>query len=780
MTRRTFLYWAAMIVAASTTCERKRDSPRSTVADRAALPGSTAYKEALAKQFDEAVAARGPTYKPRTKHLNKDGTAQFTNRLVLETSPYLLQHAHNPVDWYPWGDEAFEMARKLKRPVLMSVGYSTCHWCHVMEEESFEDLEIARYLNEHYIAIKVDREERPDIDAIYMQAVRMITRGGGGWPMTVWLTPDRKPFYGGTYFPPRTGVRGSRRGFLELLKEIKEAYEANPEAVAHDARLFAERVQKDMGSSTTGTLKEKQALHAAVATYTQRYDSTWGGLQAGRRGTKFPSSFPVRLLFRYARRTGRKDLVDMAAFTLEKMAAGGMYDQVGGGFHRYSTDPRWLVPHFEKMLYDNALLVPAYTEAFQVTKDAKFARTAREILAYVNRDMISPQGAFYSATDADSLSPDGHREEGLYFVWTPTELDQVLGEPLSRVVKTVYAVTPGGNFEGRSILWLPKSRAEVAQELGMSVEALDVEIAKARELLYKARQSRSLPLRDDKILTAWNGLMISAYAQAALVFPEDRLGARSYTEIAVRAAEFVLENLRRDGRLLRTYTDGKARLKGYLSDYAFVIAGLLDVFEATGQARWLDHAVHLDNVLSKYYEDTYQGGFFRTASDHEALLARDKPYADDAVPSGNSVQVMNLLRLGEFTTDANYRARAEKALSAFAVRLNQAPTSMDVMLLAVDYYTDTVKEVVIVTPSNRAEAQPFLDALATGFVPNRALAVVPAGSAVDALSKRVPWVAAKIAQRGQATAYVCENQRCELPTRDPSVFLKQVTKARSL
>jgi len=546
------------------------------------LPGAPPLPPELLARLHARWAARDPSYKPRTSHLDPDGSPKYTNRLFLETSPYLLQHAHNPVNWYPWGDEAFETARRLSRPVLLSVGYSTCHWCHVMEEESFDNEEIARYINENYVIVKVDREERPDIDAIYMSAVQALT-GSGGWPMTVWLTPDRKPFFGGTYFPARDGDRGARVGFLTLLRKLKEAYTSQADKVSETSARLTEAIRQNLAPAPGKKgLPDGRVLEAAAAHYRSRYDSARGGLGGA---PKFPSSLPVRFLLRYHRRTQDEEALRMAAQTLEKMAAGGMYDHVGGGFHRYSTDAQWLVPHFEKMLYDNALLAMAYLEGYQATGNEDFARVAREILRYVERDMTSSEGAFYSATDADSATPAGRREEGWFFTWTPEEIRAAIGPERARIVEAYYSVTPAGKFEGRNILHAARPLEEVARELGLPPEKVRAVVEESRELLYTARAKRPPPLRDEKVLAAWNGLMIGAHAQAALVLGDERYAAR-----AARAAEFVLTRMRKDGRLLRSSKDGQARHNGYLDDYAFLIAGLLDLYESTGVPRWLREA----------------------------------------------------------------------------------------------------------------------------------------------------------------------------------------------
>ena len=730
-------------------------------------PGAPPVDGTLKDRLATAWAARAADYVPRTQHLRPDESPKYINRLFLESSPYLRQHAHNPLNWFPWSDEAFELARALGRPVLLSIGYSTCHWCHVMEEESFDDEEVARYLNENYIAIKVDREVRPDLDAIYMSAVQLFLQGRGGWPMTVWLTPDRQPFSGGTYYPARDGDRGVAVGFLTLLQRLKEAYDEQPDRIAEVSSEVAERVRAMLAPGGAGgeSLSTTAPLQTTAAYYRERFDSVHGGLQSQ---MKFPSSLSIRFLLRHHRRTSDAQSLTMVTRTLEQMAAGGIHDHVGGGFHRYATDPEWLVPHFEKMLYDNALLTSAFLEAYQVTGREDFAQVVRDILRYVERDMTSPDGAFYSATDADSPGPGGERREGWFFTWTPDELDAVLGPERAGAVAAFYGVTESGNYEGRTIPSTPRPLAETAAELGMSVDALRRTIDEARERLYTARAMRPPPLRDEKILTAWNGLMISAFAQAALVMNEPAYAAR-----ATQAADYLLTHLRRDGRLLRAALNGQAQQAAYLADYAFLIAGLLDLYEATSELRWLEEARGLDDILEQHYEDTTAGGFFRTAGDHETLITREKPSSDTAEPSGNSVQLLNLVRLQEFTTDDRYRQRAEHAFEAFSGVLAQSPAAVSEMLLAVDFHLDTPKEIVIVVPHAREEAESLLDELRATFLPNRILAVVTENE-LDRHAALIPLLEGKVARDGKPTAYVCENRICDLPTTDPAVFATQI------
>ncbi len=732
-------------------------------------PGVSPFDDVLRKRLSTAWESRAAEYVPRTKHVRPDGLPKYINRLFLESSPYLRQHAHNPLNWFPWGDEAFELARSLGRPVLLSIGYSTCHWCHVMEEESFDDEEIARYLNEEYIAIKVDREVRPDLDAIYMSAVQLFLQGRGGWPMTLWLTPDREPYSGGTYFPAHDGDRGISVGFLTMLKRMKEAYDEQPTRIAEVSAQVAERVRTMLTPEISGeSLPTMAALQAATIYYREHFDQVHGGLRSQ---IKFPSSLPIRFLLRHYKRTGDEQSLDMATRTLERMAAGGIHDQVGGGFHRYSTDSAWLVPHFEKMLYDNALLVSSFLEAYQVTGREDFAQVVRTTLRYVDRDMTSPEGAFYSATDADSLGPSGEREEGWFFTWTPDEFAAALGgREKSAMARAFYGVTDSGNFEGRTILSTPRLISDVAVEMGVSTDEFRQTIDEARNQLYQVRAKRPQPLRDEKILTGWNGLMISAFARAALIMNEP-----SYSACAAKAADYVLTQLRNGGRLLRTALNGKAQQPAYLSDYAFLIAGLLDLYEATGELRWLKEAKELDAVLENNYEDTVEGAFFRTADDHESLITREKPSFDNAEPSGNSVHLLNLLRLSEFTSDDRYRQRAQEGFKVFSNVLTKSPAAVSEMLLALDFNLDNPREIIIVVPKTKEEAKPFLDVLRSRFLPNRILVVTTEGAELDRQTTLVPLLKDKVARDNKATAYVCENRICALPTTEPAMFETQIS-----
>ncbi len=734
-----------------------------------APPGAEPISDALTGRLRAALAEQPPGYEPRTHHLTPEGAPRFVNRLILEPSPYLLQHAHNPVDWYPWGDEAFAAARRLDRPVLLSVGYSTCHWCHVMERESFEDLEIARFINENYIAIKVDREERPDVDAVYMSAVQLMT-GRGGWPMTVWLTPDRAPFYGGTYFPARDGDRGAGVGFLTLLDRVKTAYDDSRGEVVDAGERLTAAVRQHLesaagaGAAAAGALPGVAVVDEVAGFFQARFDEENGGTVGA---PKFPSTLPLRLLMRHYHRTADMKSLSMVSRTLREMAGGGIYDQVGGGFHRYSTDAAWLVPHFEKMLYDNALLAVAYTEAFQLTGRPEFERTARGILDYLSLEMSSPEGGFYSATDADSPSPDGHDEEGLFFTWTPGELEAVLGSASAHVVTAYYGVEAGGNFEGRSILHRPRPMTEVAAALGLTEGRVGEIVAAARPKLYAERATRRPPLLDDKILAAWNALTISGYAVAARTFDD-----AAYVERAERAATFVWTQLRAGGRLLRSYRGGKPYNPAVLEDYAFLIAAYLDLYEAGHDAVWLARARELQGTLDAHY-GAPQGGYFRTAGDGPELLAREWPASDGARPSGNSVAALNLLRLAEITGDDSYRETADRLLEGHAERLAASPAGLTELLLAIEFRQARVQEVVIVTP-DRAAAEPFLARLRSRFAPHQVL-IVAEEARLPELIQSVPLLEGKLTREGKATAYVCENRICQLPTTDVETFAAQLS-----
>jgi uncharacterized protein YyaL (SSP411 family) len=702
---------------------------------------------------------------PRTRHLLPDGSPRFTNRLIGEPSPYLRQHAHNPVDWHPWGPEAFALAEQSGRPVLLSVGYATCHWCHVMEEESFEDLEIAAYINEHYVPIKVDREERPDVDAVYMAAVQLFT-GHGGWPMTLWLNAQGEPFYAGTYFPARDGDRGAGTGLLTLLTALDRAWREDPR-VARSTETAREAVRQALQPAVgTGALPGLEPIPRALDFLFRRYDSRWGGL---RPAPKFPSSLPARLLLREDRLHGRPEARGMALHSLERMAAGGLCDQLGGGFHRYSTDERWLVPHFEKMLYDNALLVLDYLEAFQATGDEAHATVARETLGWLSREMSDPAGGFYAATDADSVGVDGRREEGLFFTWTPAELRAALPPGQLEVALARWGVDPEGHLDGRSVLHRAASLDAVAAQLDLGSAELKERLRLARDTLLTRRAQRPPPLRDEKILAAWNGLAIAALARAARVLEPGQRAQAGYLERAEAAAGFVLASMVVDGRLRRVHKDGRAYVDGTLDDHAFMIAGLLELFQASGSARWLDAAVGLDAALAARFEDP-AGGFFRTAADGEILLAREKPVHDGAMPSGNAAQAHNLLVLAALTGDDAYRQRADRLLVALGPTLGQAPWATTDLLVALQLRHQGAAELVLVAPRSRDDLRPMLEAVATVHAPG--LLLVTAVDGEELLD--LPLLRERGALDARPTAYLCQGGSCRLPTTEIDVLLRQI------
>ncbi len=729
----------------------------------AALPAAGTFPADLRRRLDAAVAERGAASVPRTRHRNADGSPKYVNRLILEDSPYLQQHAHNPVDWYPWGDEAFAVARAKGKPVLLSIGYSTCHWCHVMEEESFDDEEIAALLNRSYVAVKVDRERRPDLDGIFLAAVQELTGGGGGWPMTVWLTPDRKPFYGGTYFPPRDGDRGVAVGFASLLVGVAEAYRKEPGRAMAAADEVVRGIERALVPRRSELARDRLAgiLGNAAARYAARFDEAHGGFGGA---PKFPEPLALQFLLREGHRGGDPSSLARVTKTLERMAEGGIRDHLGGGFHRYSTDRRWLVPHFEKMLYDNALLAGTYLEAFQATGNEAFAEVAREILRYVGREMTAPQGGFYSATDADSEG-----EEGKFFLWTPSEVAAVLGAERAGWFSARYGVTAGGSIAGKSVLHLAEPLQAIAARAGKT----EAEIARAldedRGRLREARARRVPPFRDTKILASWNGLMISAYARAA-----ETLGDPEYAERAVRAATFVLGEMRSGGRLRRSHWQGRAGGAAYLDDYAFLEQGVLDLYQATFDPRWLREATLLQGSLDAHFRDPAGGGYFRTPDDGETVLVREKPAADGAEPSGNSVALLNCLRLAELTGDDRYRRGAEEILAAFGSVIERGPTAAANMLSGASFLLGVPKEIVIVRRHPRDSAEPMMAVLRKTFLPNRVVVVASEGADLEEQRKLVSLLEGKTALDGKVTAYVCERRVCTLPTTSPEVFRSQI------
>ncbi|MBO0699293.1 MAG: thioredoxin domain-containing protein [Zavarzinella sp.] len=667
-----------------------------------------------------------------------------TNRLLHESSLYLRQHAHNPVDWYPWGPEALQWARESDRPIFLSIGYSACHWCHVMERESFEDEDTAEILNRYFVSIKVDREERPDLDTIYMTALQAITQEGGGWPLSVWLTPDLHPFYAGTYFPPSN--RYGRPGFKTVLQAIAEAWKTKREDIARQAGEVVRLLNEQPAAAGAGELGVG-LLKTAEAALRRAFDSTSGGFG---RAPKFPHAIELRLLLRTWKRFGDETDLHMVRHSLERMAAGGIYDQVGGGFHRYSTDERWLVPHFEKMLYDNALLTSAYVEAWQARKEPEFRRVAEETLGYVLREMTDAAGAFYSTQDADSEG-----EEGRFYVWSAAEVETVLGPEGARLFNAVYGITPAGNWEGHNIPNRPRSWPTLAQSLGVPAEEIQKRCRGLAEKLYAVRAKRVWPGRDEKVLTAWNGLMIAAFAQAGAAFDDPR-----YTAAAVRAADFVLTHLRKpDGRLFRTTAVGSAaKLDAYLEDYAYLIEAVVSLYETTFEPRWIGEALRLADLMVEDFADPAGGGFFYTASGHEPLITRTKDSFDGSTPSGNAMAATALLRLSALTDRQDLRARAERTLAAFAGLMRDSPGAAGQMLIALDVHLGPAKEIAVIgSPASSAKV---LRAVHSRFLPNVVVA------AHDPAAGPPPVAIPLLADRpgaGDVTTYICEHFACQSP-----------------
>ena len=692
-------------------------------------------------------------YTPRTVHRDPDGHPRFTNRLLLESSPYLRQHAHNPVDWRPYGPEAFAEAVERDVPVFLSVGYSTCHWCHVMEHESFEDLEIAAFMNAHFVTVKLDREERPDVDACYMEILQALNGGGGGWPMSVFLTPDASPLYAGTYFPPRNDERSHRPGFLSILTAIARHWR-EPRFAEQGRALLAE-LSAHAVSKAGRTLPGPEVLAASAASFRHSFDSTWGGFG---HAPKFPRPAVLAHLLRESRRAGGagEDIdaalaLEMVTTTLEKMFCGGLYDHVAGGFARYSTDHRWLVPHFEKMLYDNAQLAQTYLEAWQATGQPLFAHVARDVLTYLDREMSDPAGGFHSATDADSEG-----EEGRFFLWTPAEIDAVLPPPDARWVKETFDVTRSGNFEDRNILNLRAPLDDAERERWERV----------RRVLQAARARRVHPGLDDKVLTAWNGLAISAFARAGVA-----LGEPSFIARAIRAADFIRTSLadsERPGRLLRAYRAGTARHGAVLEDYAALIGACLDLLQATGEMRFLEQALAWQEIQDTLFADAVEGGYYRSAHDAERLPIREKPEYDGAEPSGNALSAENLFVLAELTGDATFRDRGEGTLRALDRLFRKAPTTIPRALCALDFVLAPVRVIVLVgTPEQRA---PFRAALRGRFRPDTLVLEAAPGDAVTTL----PLFAGRTETRAHGVAHVCVDQRCELPANTVEEFITRL------
>ncbi|MDT8300317.1 MAG: thioredoxin domain-containing protein [Sedimentisphaerales bacterium] len=672
---------------------------------------------------------------------------KYTNRLINETSPYLLQHAHNPVDWYPWGKEAFERAKKEDKPVFLSIGYSTCHWCHVMERESFENEQIAEIMNKHFICIKVDREHRPDVDGIYMNAVQMMT-GSGGWPLSVFLTPDGKPFYGGTYFPPKD-IYG-RPGFERVLLSIADAWKKKRQEVADSSDKISEVLASLTGPTEKETLSADM-LQSGADYFKATFDAVNGGFGPA---PKFPQPTNLSMLLSYWHRTNDTQALQMVEKTLDVMAKGGIYDHIGGGIHRYATDGRWLVPHFEKMLYDQALVSKVYLQAYQATGNKKYATTAREIFDYVLRDMTDPDGGFYSAEDADSEG-----KEGMFYVWDLKQIKSILDKDEAEIFAAYYGITEKGNFEeDKTILNITTSMAQLEEKFQKDQTAIMNILANSRSEVFNARAKRIRPHRDDKIITAWNGLMISSMSYGGAVLKEEK-----YIKAAEQAANFTLNAMHNKGRLMRYYRQGKAVELAFLDDYAFTILGFLDLYGASFETKWLINAKMLAEEMIKLFADNEQGGFFLTGKDSEKLIARIKPSTDGVIPSGNSAAAVALLKLGKLTMNQYFTEQGSKVLESFSQQLKQSSGYSSEMLSALNFLLGPTQEIVIAGNPDATDTQQMLELIHGKFLPNAVILLHQQKNGDSSIDKTIPFIKNLTAIEGKATAYVCENYACNRP-----------------
>jgi hypothetical protein len=708
----------------------------------------------------------------------KPARPEHTNRLAQEKSPYLLQHAHNPVDWYPWGEEAFARARRENKPIFLSVGYSTCHWCHVMAHESFENEEVAAVMNREFVNIKVDREERPDVDRVYMTFVQATT-GGGGWPMSVWLTPGLKPFVGGTYFPPEE--RYGQPAFKTVLERIVTAWKENHDKIVEQGGKIVEALRESQSATTAAGKIDATILDAAYRQLDRSYDPKEGGFG---NAPKFPRPATLNFLTRFYARAPKgesgKHALEMALFTLRKMAAGGMHDHIGGGFHRYSVDRYWHVPHFEKMLYDQAQLAVAYLDAFQITRDRPYELVARDILDYVGRDMTSKEGGFFSAEDADSPvaagADRGHAEtkEGAFYIWTKKEIDDALGD-IAEIFAFHYGVQPHGNapegsdpqdeFRGQNTLIERHTIAETAKHFGKTEGEMRKLLAQGREKLFSIRARRPRPHLDDKIIAAWNGLMISAYARGAQVLDEPR-----YLEIATRAAKFLRTNLYEEKRklLYRNYRGGRSDIEGFADDYAFMIQGLLDLYEASFDVEWLKFAVELQETQDRLFFDEKNGGYFSTSGEDKSVFLRMKDDNDGAEPAASSVAALNLLRLAQFHDDKQRSERARKTIDAFATTLSHFPSAIPQMLVALDAALSKPRQIVITGKKDAPETKALLREVNGHFLPKTVLVLADGAEGQKYLGEKNDAIRAMSPINGKSAAYVCENFTCKAPVTDPA------------
>ena len=696
----------------------------------------------------------------------------MSNRLADEQSPYLRQHKDNPVDWYPWGEEAFTKARAEDKPIFLSIGYSTCHWCHVMEHESFEDEEVADRLNDTFVPIKVDREERPDVDTIYMNVCQMM-RGQGGWPLTILLTPDRKPFYAATYLPKRG--RFQQMGLLDLISRVSEMWEANREQLVEDADEVTDLLRRSVEESGGSDAPDQGVVDDAHRQLSRQFDRTHGGFGSA---PKFPAPHNLLFLLRYWHESGDDGALDMVTTTLDEMRLGGVYDHVGDGFHRYSTDQRWLLPHFEKMLYDQAMHVLAYTEAYQATGEARYEATAREVLTYVLRDLRADVGGFYSAEDADSLNDEGDMEEGAFYVWSVEEVRDILDADAADLVIDVYNMTPEGNYQeeatgertGKNVLYLERSLSEEASRRDQSEDQLRNRLEAARETLRAHRDERPRPGLDDKILTDWNGLMIAALASAARAFDD-----ASYEEAATTAATFLLDAMRGDGdgRLLHRYRNGDSAVRAHLDDYAFLVWGLIELYETTYDPQWLSAAVTLADECRDHFWDNERGGFYFTAADGEALIVRPKELSDGANPSGNSVMMSNLLRLARLTGRTEYEEWASALAGWAGKQVRSRPTGFTAFLTGLQFALGSSREVVIAGDADADDTKRLLQVVRQTYAPHTVVLHRPPGDDPE-IASIAPFTEHQMPVDGGAAAYVCHDFHCEAPTTEPEALREQL------
>ena len=684
--------------------------------------------------------------------------AKHTNRLIHETSPYLLQHAHNPVDWYPWGEEALGLAKREQKPILLSIGYSACHWCHVMERESFENEDIAVIMNELFVNIKVDREERPDLDEIYMNAVQAMTRQGG-WPMTVFLTPDLKPFYGGTYYPPED--RYGRPGFPKVMYAVAEAFNEKNEQVLEQADQITTQLSQmsNLVDPHEHELTE-ELMSKAFQHYRSQFDAQYGGFG---NAPKFPPSMGLPFLLRYWHHSGNANALEMVETTLQKMARGGIYDQLGGGFHRYSTDERWLVPHFEKMLYDNAQLVVAYFETYQATQNTFYLDIGTETLDYVLREMYDAKnGGFYSTQDADSEGV-----EGKFFVWEPYDVEDIIGEKNAEIFCEYYDITPQGNFEGENILHVQTPSDIFARKLGMDIDELEKLLADGRQKLFEEREKRIKPGLDDKILTSWNGIMIRGMAMGYQL-----TGKSEYLTACEKSADFVLTTLSQDnGLLLRTYRAGKSHLNAYLEDYSYFIAGLIALYEASFEPRWLTEAERLTHLMIDQFGDEEGNGFFFTGKAHETLIVQSKSAYDGATPSGASMAIYSLLRLAKHLDNPGFYNKAMDTLKLYFHQMEVMPSGSGQLLCELAFLLSTPKEVAIIGEKEDTKTEEMLSALHGMYIPNKIVALADSTEGT-----MLPLLVNKPQIDNNTTAYICEDYVCQTPTTDVDMFLEMLQK----